>query len=142
MMMVTPVQKQQDAFFENLLESIKPLDDDFIKRRIHHINFARIICWICIESKKRNLFYPDELRKFMRFEASSIHRVLKGLTEAGVLNKKYNPSSRTSYTFVRDTSQLPIIREYFEEALKTLGKKPKRKLTFSVEQELAEDEYF
>ncbi len=142
MMMETPVQKQQDAFFDNLLESIKPLDEDVIRRRIHHINFARIICWLCIESKKRNLFCPDELRKFMRFEASSIHRVLKGLTEAGVLNKKYNPSSRTSYSFVRDPSQLPVIREYFEEALKTLGKKPKKKLTFSVEQEIEEDGYF
>ena len=140
--METQVQKKQNEFFDNLLESIKPLDEDFIKKRIHHINFARIICWLCIESKKRNLFYPDELRKFMRFEVSSIHRVLKGLIEAGMLNKKYNASVRTSYTFVRDIKSLPVIREYFEEALKTLGKKPKRKLTFSVEQEMEEDDYF
>lgn len=140
--METQVQKNQDSFFDDLLESIKPLKDDFIKKRIHHINFARIICWLCIESKKRNVFYPEELRKFMRFESSSIHRTLKGLTESGVLDKRYNASTRTSYTFVRDARKLPIIKEYFEQALSTLGKKPKKKFTFSVEQEMEEEDYF
>ena len=141
-MMETPVQKKQNEFFEELLESIKPVNEEFIKRRIHHINFARIICWLCIESRKRNIFSPEDLRKFIRLEASSIHRILKGLTEAGVLNKKYNPSSRTSYTFVKDDQRSPIIQGYFEEALKTLGKKPKRKITLSVEQEVEDESYF
>ncbi len=140
--METPVQKNQNKFFDDILESIKPLDTEFIKRRIHHINFARIICWLCIESRKRNVFFPEELRKFMRLEVSSIHRVLKGLTEAGILDKKYNSSARTSYTFVRDARKLPVIKEYFQEALKTLKKKPKKELTFKIEQEIEDDEYF
>ena len=76
--METPVQKNQDKFFDDILESIKPLDREFIKRRICHINFARVICWLCVESRKRSMFLPDDLRKFMRLEVSSIHRVLKG----------------------------------------------------------------
>ncbi len=140
--MDTPVQKSQNKFFEDILESIKPLDEEFIKRRIHHINFARVICWLCIESRKRSAFPPDDLRKFMRLELSSIHRVLEGLTEANVLNKKHDAGSKIYYTFIKDTNNVPVIREYFEKALKTLDKKPKRKVTFSVEQEMEEEGYF
>ena len=67
---------------------------------------------------------------------------MKGLTEAGVLNKKHDASSKTYYIFVKDTNNFPVIREYFEEALKTLDKKPKRKVTFSLEQEMEDGDYF
>ena len=141
-MMETPVQKKQNEFFDELLESIKPIDDEFIKRRIHHINFARIICWLCIKSRKSNIFSPDDVRKFIRVDASSSHRILKGLIEAGTLIKKYDASTRTSYTFVKDDRRVPLIQEYFDEALKTLGKKTKKNITLSIEQEVGDDGYF
>ena len=141
-MMETPVQKKQNEFFDELLESIQPINDEFIKRRIHHINFARMICWLCVESRKRNVFVPEDLRKFIRLDASSIHRILKGLIEAGTLIKNYDASARTSYTFVRDDRRVPVIQEYFDEALKTLGKKTKKNITLSIEQETEDDGYF
>ena len=64
------------------------------------------------------------------------------MTESGVLSKGHNADAKVSYTFVNDSRGLPEIREYFNEALKTLGKKPKKKLTFSIEQEGADDGYF
>lgn len=140
--MKTPVQKQQDVFFDNLLESIKPRDDEYIEKRIYHINFAKIICWLCIESRKRNIFYPEELRKFMRFDRSAIHNILKGITESGFLIKNHQSDSKVHYIFVRDEKHLPSIRVYFERALKTLGKKPRREITFKMEEEMGDDNYY
>ncbi len=141
--MKSTVEKQQDSFFEALLESIKPRNEEYIEKRIKHISFAKIICWLCIESRKRTMFYPDELRRFMRFERSTIHVILKGITESGFLIKSHQADSKVHYSFVKDEQHLPKIRIYFERALRTLGKKPKREITFKLEEEIgSEEDYF
>ncbi|KKL12206.1 hypothetical protein LCGC14_2538120, partial [marine sediment metagenome] len=59
------VDQKQDKFFDDLLESIAPKDEEIIERRINHINFAKIITWLCFESRKKFVFNKPELREFL-----------------------------------------------------------------------------
>lgn len=130
---MNPVEKKQSEFFDELLESIKPNSDEFIKRRIHHIPFATTIVWLSIESRKRNVFYLDELRRFLQVEESRAYFVLKNLVESGYLKKT---KGKREYFFIRDEiKKIAKITEFFDEACKTLGKKPKKQTTYTFENE-------
>ncbi len=133
------VEDQQDKFFDDLLQSIKPSKEEIIERRIYHIPFAKIVVWLCLESRRKLIFDKQELRKFTGLTNSRVQEILNDFMSAGLIMKKAKSSGKTYYTFVSDTKNSPIVKEYFTRALKTLGKEPKKKLTFSIEQNLGED---
>ena len=57
--MTPPDQKQEntDEILLEALDSIRPDTEEFIARRINHINFARTIFWFCVTSRKEDFFY-------------------------------------------------------------------------------------
>lgn len=124
-----PTEKAQDGFFNELLDSIKPTDEEYIERRISHINFAKIISWLCITSTKRPSFTRKDLRSFIRLADSRVFDILEGLISAGMLEKKSISSIGTIYKFLRDDHGVRITK-YFDKALKTLGKKPRLEIKF------------
>lgn len=137
------VEKQQDKFFDDLLESIKPNSKEIIERRIHHIMFAKIIAWLCLESRNKFIFEKQKLRKFIGLTNSRIQEIINDLIGAGLIKKNTKSTGKIYYSFIKDESSGRLfIREYFEEALKTLGKKPKREVTFKLEEEMSEESYF
>ncbi len=141
--MQTRVDKQQDKFFDDLLESIRPDNEEIIERRISHITFAKIISWLCLESRKRHIFKKQELRGFIGLTNSRVQEILNDLINSGLIKKKTDPSGKNYFVFTKnETSGELVIRKYFDRALKTLDKKPRRKITFEIEQEMGEDDYF
>ncbi len=133
------VEEQQDKFFDDLLKSIKPSNEEIIERKIHHIPFSKIVVWLCLESRKKLIFNKQELRKFTGLSNSRVQEILNDLVDAGLIMKKSKSTGKTYYTFVSDNKNSLVVKEYFKRALKTLGKKPKKKLTFSIEQNIGED---
>ncbi len=137
------VDQKQDKFFDDLLDSITPKDEEMIERKIQHINFAKIIVWLCAESRKKFIFDKQELRKFLGLTNSRVQEILNDLINAGLVKKKIKSNGKTYYVLTSDkVSGVIIARKYFNRALKTLGKTPKKEITFSVEQEMKDDDYF
>ncbi len=137
------VEEVQDKFFDELLQSIKPSNEEVIERRIHHIPFAKIVIWLCLESRKKFVFDKKELRKFTGLTNSRVQEILNDFISAGLIQKGFGSSGKTYYTFIKEKiSGDMIIRKYFNVALKTLGKKPKKEISFKIEQEIDEGDYF
>lgn len=133
--MKNPVENQQDEFFDKILESIKPKDEEYIERRIHHVIFAKIIVWLCSTSREKNVFSLEELRAFLHIHRSSVHDYIKGLVESNYLRREIRSYGKIEYIFVRDGSNKVKLTEYFERAAKVLGLKPKKEIILSLEEE-------
>lgn len=109
----------EDAFLE-VLQDIKPDVDEFINRRINHINFARIIFWLSVKSRKEDFIYARELSKFIRLSLGRVHHILNELVENNILRKRFPTDNLVEFWFVKD-KEIPIVQKYFEKAKKTLG---------------------
>lgn len=109
----------EDAFLE-VLQDIKPDVDEFINRRINHINFARVIFWLSVKSRKEDFFYARELSKFIRLSLGRVHHILNELVENNVLRKRFPTDNLVEFWFVKD-NEIPVVQKYFENAKKTLG---------------------
>ncbi len=137
------VEEEQDKFFDELLQSIQPSNEEVIERRIHHIPFAKVVVWLCLESRKKFIFAKEELRRFTGLTNSRVQEVLNDFISAGLIKKGAASSGKTYYAFIKEKiSGDLIIRKYFNVALKTLGKKPKREISFKIEEEADEGGYF
>jgi hypothetical protein len=113
-------KEENEDLLSQALNSIAPGIDDFVERRINHINFARIVFWMCIQSRKSSLFYSKELRKFMKMDDSRVHQILKNFIDNGLLKKDYLSNNQIAYCFISKEG-IPVISKYFEKAKKTLG---------------------
>ncbi len=137
------IETKQDKFFDELLESLKPSRDEIIERKIYHLPFAKIIVWLCLESRKKFIFTKQELKKFTGLTSSRVQEILNDFINAGVIKKGNHSSGKTYFVILKDdSSKEVIVRRYFDRALKTLGKKPKKKIIFELEEEMKEEDYF
>lgn len=105
---------------EALLEEIAPDRNELINRRINHINFARTIIWLCINSRTEDFIYNPELSKYLGVSTVRIQHILGDLTNIGLLKKRFPTSTLVEYWFEKENGE-PIVLQYFERAKKTLG---------------------
>ncbi len=119
--------KDQEDMLEEALEDISPDKEEFINRRINHINFARTIFFLCVKSRKEDFVYARPLSEFLKVSMQRALTILGDLAMAGILKKKYPTSNLTEFWFVVENGK-PVIQEYFERAKKTLGVKIKIRL--------------
>lgn len=103
--------------FEDILNKMAPSADEFIERRIKHINFAKTIIWLVAQSKNNEFIYASELAKFFKLTQTRAYVILKDLANAGFLIKK--GSSITEFYFKKE-GETPIISVYLSKALKVL----------------------
>lgn len=126
----TAAEKKQEEFLNNFLESIQPTSEEYIERRIHHITFAKMVCWICFQ--KERTFHLKSLRSFLRLEESRVYNMLVGLVNCGFLTKT---PGKSEFHIITDEYSKPKLARYIKEASKTLGKTLKREISFKIEDE-------
>lgn len=124
--MTPPKQESydQEDILLDALESIKPEEDEFINRRINHINFARIIFWLCVQSRKNDFFYVKELSKFIKLSIGRTHHIINEIIDGtNLLKKRYKTDILTEISFEKDSQDKSLVWNYFDKAKKTLGLK-------------------
>lgn len=110
----------QDDIYEEILEGIRPTRDEFMERRIKHRNFAKIVVWLSIKSRKEDFIYAGDLVRFIGLDRSRVHSLLADFVHNRILRKKTPVSNIVEYWFVKE-NEIPIIQNYFEKAKKPLG---------------------
>ena len=118
---------EKEDILEEALKDISPDKEEFINRRINHINFARTIFWLCVKSRNEEFIWARPLSEFLKVSMQRSLTILGDLAMAGILRKKYPTSNLTEFWFITEKGN-PIIQKYFERAKKTLGVKIKIKL--------------
>jgi len=118
---------KEEDILEEALEDISPDREEFINRRINHINFARTIFFLCVKSRNEEFIYAKPLSVFLKVSMQRSLAILNDLAMAGILKKKYPTSNLIEFWFIMEKGR-PIIQEYFERAKKSLGVKIKIKL--------------
>ncbi len=111
-------ENYEDLLMDSLLD-IKATTDEFISRRINHINFARTIYWLSVKSRKEAFIYCSELSEFLRLSDSRTRLILDELVKNRLLRKRFPTSNLVEYTFIIK-DEMAIIQDYFERAAKTL----------------------
>ncbi len=125
-MTLTPKQEQEntDDLLQEALNSIKPNTEEFINRRMNHINFARTIFWLCVKSRKEHFFYIRELCQFIRLSMGRTHNIVNEIINGTDLIKRtIHTDNMTQIEFVRDDEGKPKVWKHFDKAKKTLGLK-------------------
>lgn len=113
------VEMNEEEIIEENLGKIEPGTDDFIKRRIHHHNFAKILYWLWSQSKKNEFVYVNDLAKFTKLTMARSYSILNELCSVGLLEKKHT-GSLVEYWFAKNSTH-PIIERYLIDAKKILG---------------------
>ncbi len=121
------MKEDQEDILEEALGDIAPDKEEFINRRINHINFARTIFWLCVKSRNEDFICAKPLSQFLKVSMQRSLSILNDLSMAGILRKKYPTSNLTEFWFIVEDGKV-IIQGYFERAKKTLGVKVKIKL--------------
>jgi len=125
-------EKLEEDILIDALEIIRPDREEFINRRINHINFARIIFWLCVKSRKEEFFYANELSKFIKLSLGRTHHILNEFVNAELLKKKFPTDNLSEFWFARNDKGRIYVSEYFDKARKTL--KLKSEITFEKEE--------
>lgn len=118
--MVNENKEDIEEDLEEFLESIEPTQDDFVDRRINHIPFAKVVVWLCYQSKKSEFVYASELAKFMKLTQTRAYTILRDLCKAGLMTRKNATSTLVEFHFVRNEHN-PTISKYLEKAMRTLN---------------------
>lgn len=113
------MREKTEEIFLDALEQIRPSLDDYINRRINHMNFARIVFWLCVKSREDSFFYARELSGFIKLSLGRVHHILTELVENKILSKRFPTDNLTEFWFVKD-KEIPVIHKYFDKAKKTL----------------------
>ena len=112
--------KNQYDILLHALDDISPDVEEFINRRINHINFSRTIFWLCVKSRVDDFICARPLSEFLKVSMQRSLSILNDLTMAKLLLKKYPTSNLTEFWFILEEGK-PIIQKYFDRAKKTLG---------------------
>ncbi|MEM3075060.1 MAG: hypothetical protein QW727_03925 [Candidatus Pacearchaeota archaeon] len=113
---------KDNIFFDKLEEWVyekEPNEEDIINRKIIHISFAKVVLWLCYKSKKEDMIFVNELRKYLKVSRARAYEILNDFVEIGILDKKVI-GNLSEYHFVKNNHH-PKIDKYFEKAKKTLG---------------------
>ena len=85
---------KEEDILEDALGDISPDREEFINRRINHINFARTIFFLCVKSRNEEFVYAKPLSKFLKVSMQRSLAILNDLTDlAGILRKVYPTSN-------------------------------------------------
>ena len=114
----------EEDILEEALEELRPDQEEFINRRINHINFSRTIFWICVKSRKNSYIYASELAEFLKISQARANQILNDFTRAELLGKR-SPSSNLVEYWITKEKDIPVVLKYFDKAKKTLGVKAK-----------------
>ncbi len=114
----------EEDILEEALQDLRPDREEFINRRINHINFSRTIFWLCVKSRKDNYVYASELAEFLKISQARSNQILNDFTRAELLGKRFATSNLVEYWITKE-KDTPLILEYFDKAKKTLGIKAK-----------------
>lgn len=104
---------------EDQLSQIAPTQEDFVDRRISHIQFAKVIYWLYVKSQKNEFVYASELSEFMKYSQTRAYAVLRDLCKAEIMLRKH-VGNLVEFHFGKNSTH-PIINKYIEKAKKTLG---------------------
>lgn len=115
---------EEDNIFEDALEDLKADTDEFINRRINHLNFSRTIFWICVKCRKTGFVYASELAEFLKVSQGRANQILNDFVRADLLKKMFPTSNLVEYWTTRKNGKI-LILDYFEKAQKILGIKAK-----------------
>ena len=113
-----------EDIFEDALEDLKANTEEFINRRINHLNFARTIFWICVKTRKISFVYACELAEFLKVSQARANQILNDFTRADLLRKRFATSNLVEYWTIKKDGKF-LILDYFEKAKKVLGIKAK-----------------
>jgi hypothetical protein len=113
-------QIQEDRLL-SALDNIKPDVDEFINRRINHINFARTIFFLCVKARNEDYVLAKDLSLFLRLSMQRSLNILNELATAGILNKKNPVSNMAEFWFILDNEETPLVMKFFDKCKKTLG---------------------
>lgn len=116
--MIEKTDKEDEKINLNLAK-IEPGLDDFIKRRIRHISFAKLLYWLWTQSKKNDFVYVTDLSRFSKLTSTRSYGILNELCSVNLLEKRYT-GNIAEYWFVKNSDHT-IIERYIEEAKKSLG---------------------
>lgn len=105
---------------EENLSKIEPTSDDFINRRINHLSFAKVVYWLCAQSRKADFVYASELKQFMKFTQTRAYMVLKDLCSVSLLERREASANLLEFRFVKNDGHAKIMK-YLGKAKKTLG---------------------
>ena len=114
----------EEDILEEALQDLKPDREEFINRRINHINFSRTIFWLCVKSRKDNYVYASELAEFLKLSQARSNQILNDFVRAELLGKRFPTSNLVEYWITKE-KDIAVILNYFDKAKKTLGIKAK-----------------
>lgn len=114
----------EEDILEEALEDLRPDTEEFINRRINHLNFSRTIFWLCVKYRKEDYVYASELAAFLKVSQARGNQILNDFMRADILYKKPPVSNLVEYWAVKKEGKL-LINNYFEKARKVLGIKAK-----------------
>lgn len=120
-------EEREEAIGDLLEEALQDLAADreeFINRRINHLNFSRTIFWLCVKSRKEDYIYASELAEFLKISQARSNQILNDFSRAGLLKKRFATSNLVEY-WIEKEKNTPIIQKYMEKSQKTLGIKAK-----------------
>ena len=109
----------EDALLD-VLEDLEADTEEFINRRINHLNFARTIFWICVKTRKEDYVYASELAKFLKVSQARANQILNDFVRADLLRKRFPTSNLVEYWAIKKKEKI-LILDYFEKARKVLG---------------------
>ncbi len=115
---------EEGDIFEDALQDLKADTDEFINRRINHLNFSRTIFWICVKCRNIGFVYASELAEFLKVSQGRANQILNDFARADLLKKVFQTSNLVEYWATRKDGKL-LILDYFEKAKKVLGIKAK-----------------
>lgn len=116
-------KEQIDEELERVLEELAPGRDEFINRRISHMNFAKVVFWLSVRSRKDEYVYAGDLAKFLKVTQTRGYMILNDLVRVGFLKKVFPSSTLIEFWFKRDEMGNCEIAKFFDKAQKTLGVK-------------------
>ena len=108
---------------ERVLEELSPGKDEFINRRINHVNFAKVIFWLSVRSRNEEFVYAGDIAKFLKVTQSRGYAILNDLSKVGFLKKNFPSSTLVEFWFKRESTGQAEICRFFNKAQKTLGVK-------------------
>ncbi len=115
---------EEEDILEDFLDDLKADTEEFINRRINHINFSRTIFWICVKSRKNDFVYASELSEFLKLSQARANQILNDFVRAELLKKRFPTSNLVEYWIIKKDENI-LILNYFEKAKKVLGIKAK-----------------
>jgi len=114
--------KKEDIELEGIVDSLEPTQDDFIGRRINHMNFAKVVLWILNQGTSADFIYASELARYMKITQTGAFTTLNNLTRVGFMKKKWASSNLVEFYLVKN-GDTPLLAKYLNQAKKTLGVK-------------------